>query len=137
MSENKISKDSPATPEVIRRILAGSAVLGWESTSEVQMNWDANQASRVIIDEGVSMIRDAWKSKSPSDSVYPFQMETKAMLSTSLKEYGWEQWHATVVTSPPEGEKAKRYRYPVHAWVGPQGQIILAKLKLAGKAIPV
>ena len=134
---NKCSKDSPATAEVIQCLLAGSAVVGWESTPQVQMSWDAPQAALMIINEGVDMIRDAWDAKSPMDSVYPFDMETKAVLSTSLKEQGWQQWHATVVRTPPEGEKAKRYRYPVHAWVGPQGQVILAKLKLAGKAIPV
>jgi hypothetical protein len=96
-----------------------------------------------VIEQGIDKARDARDSgkttRSSSPDAYIFEMEPKFELSRSLKEQGWVQWHCVVQTRTKEecaaeGIKYRKYRYPVHVWLGPNGEVALAKLKLQGKA---
>ena len=62
-------------------------------------------------------------------------------LTQTMHQAGWKQYQSVVSTksrklAEEEGVKYKRYRYPVHFWVAPEGQIVLGKLKLEGKYVP-
>tara|TARA_R110002020_G_scaffold403318_2_gene613452 strand:- start:585 stop:1274 length:690 start_codon:yes stop_codon:yes gene_type:complete len=58
-----------------------------------------------------------------------------------MVEAGWKMWHTAIELKSKEecaelGVRFKQYRYAIHCWVSPDGEVVLAKLKLAGKHIP-
>ena len=71
-----------------------------------------------------------------------FEMKKYAYsLTRSMRAEGWKQYQSVVRTKTPkqaeqEGVKHRRYRYAVHFWVAPAGEILLGKLKLEGKHVP-
>jgi hypothetical protein len=76
--------------------------------------------------------------KKSSPAAYPFAMQPKYPLTQSMQAEGWRQFHVVVQTRTDEqcaaaGIKRKKVRYPVHIWVDPNGNMALAKIKMAGK----
>jgi hypothetical protein len=62
-------------------------------------------------------------------------------LTRSMAAAGWRQFQSVVNTktkeqAEQEGLKFKRFRYAVHFWQAPGGQLVLGKVKLEGKYVP-
>ena len=88
----------------------------------------------------IKLSKDGPTHKSPD--CYSFSLKnTNYPLTTSMVEAGWKMWHTAIELKSKEecaelGVRFKQYRYAIHCWVSPDGEVVLAKLKLAGKHIP-
>ena len=79
--------------------------------------------------------------KAESPDCYQFQMKHNYVLTQEMAAAGWVQWQATVQTRSDQecsdaGVKRKRFRYAVHFWQGPAGDLVLGKVKMQGKHTP-
>ena len=148
-----VSALNPLSPEVIAELIKGKVPAEFNEGQGNETYWNQGQGPA----EAEMMIWIAYKqldryrldmagafvtgSKKDNKDCYKFSSNPKYPLTESLVANGWEQWQSTVTLRTREeamaqGVKYKAGRYAVHFWVGPNGEIVLGKLKMDGKEIP-
>jgi len=117
--------------------LTKPGTLGWDREFQRWANYLIKQGREHL---RFNLSKDGPTHKSPD--CYSFSLKkTNYPLTTSMVEAGWKMWHTAIQLKSKEecaelGVRFKQYRYAIHCWVSPDGEVVLAKLKLAGKYIP-
>ena len=119
----------------------------FESTQMVVNQGDASEWMLPIFQEAKALLSAKLADGGPTDrkaspDCYTFTMKQHNFLLTQeMATAGWRQWKVMVQTRSKEdcakeGVKYRLFRYPVHFWTSPDGEIIWGKIKLQGKFIP-
>lgn len=100
-----------------------------------------------VIEQAKAQVREKLTVGGPTDrkqspDCYAFEKKTTNFeLTRSMIDAGWTMWQSTIVGKSKEecaaeGVRYKKFRYPVHIWVSPEGRMVFPKLKLGGKQLP-
>ena len=144
----ELTAQSPITEAIAHALVGGGIPVEFTAGPESLFinEADAPDWAKVIFTAARTQLADhiadgGSPDKKESPDTYRFEMNRNFPLTQSMGDAGWTQWQSTVQTKSKEdcaaeGVKYKKYRYAVHFWVSPDGELALGKLKTQGKFIP-